>query len=73
VADFRRGAEFITLDYSDSPRPVVYTGIAVTLDSLQCQLLRDDDTIQRAAGRYRGKLDALDCPSCGSRSNTCPA
>jgi hypothetical protein len=66
VADFRRGAEFITLDYSDSPRPVVYTGIAVTLDSLQCQLLRDDDTIQRAAGRYRGKLDALDCPSCGS-------
>ncbi|HEX5343106.1 MAG TPA: DUF4178 domain-containing protein [Duganella sp.] len=66
VADFRRGAEFITLDYSDSPRPVVYTGIAVTLDSLQCQLLRDEDTIQRAAGRYRGKLDALDCTSCGS-------
>jgi hypothetical protein len=66
VVDFRRGVEFITLDYSDSPRPVVYTGLAVTLDSLQCQLLRDDDTIQRAAGRYRGKLDALDCPSCGS-------
>ncbi|MRX06964.1 DUF4178 domain-containing protein [Pseudoduganella sp. FT25W] len=66
VADFRRGVEFITLDYSDSPRPVVYTGLAVTLDSLQCQLLRDDDTIQRAAGRYRGKLDALDCPSCGT-------
>ena len=66
VADFRRGAEFLTLDYSDGPQPVVYTGIAVTLDSLQCQLLRDDDTIQRAAGRYRGKLDALDCPSCGS-------
>lgn len=66
VADFRRGVEFITLDYSDGPRPVIYTGIAVTLDSLQCQLLRDDDTIQRAAGRYRGKLDALDCPSCGS-------
>src|SRR5471032_2559840 len=65
VADFRRGQEFITLDYSDSPRPVVYTGLAVTLDSLQCQLLRDDDAIQRAAGRYRGKLDALDCPSCG--------
>lgn len=66
VADFRRGVEFITLDYSDAPRPVVYTGLAVTLESLQCQLLRDDDTIQRAAGRYRGKLDALDCPSCGS-------
>lgn len=66
VADFRRGVEFITLDYSDGPRPVVYTGLSVTLDSMQCQLLRDDDTIQRAAGRYRGKLDALDCPSCGS-------
>ncbi|NVD70719.1 DUF4178 domain-containing protein [Duganella sp. BJB488] len=66
VADFRRGGEFITLDYSDSPRPVVYTGLAVTLESMKCQLLRDDDTIQRAAGRYRGKLDALDCPSCGS-------
>jgi predicted RNA-binding Zn-ribbon protein involved in translation (DUF1610 family) len=66
VADFRRGVEFITLDYSDAPRPVVYTGLAVTLESMQCQLLRDADAIQRAAGRYRGKLDALDCPSCGS-------
>nr|WP_229262049.1 DUF4178 domain-containing protein [Duganella guangzhouensis] len=66
VADFRRGVEFITLDYSDGPQPVIYTGLSVTLESLQCQLLRDDDTIQRAAGRYRGKLDALDCPSCGS-------
>nr|WP_315394105.1 DUF4178 domain-containing protein [uncultured Duganella sp.] len=66
VADFRRGTEFITLDYSDSPRPIIYTGMAVTLESLRMQLLRDDDTIQRAAGRYRGKLDALDCPSCGS-------
>lgn len=66
VADFRRGAEFITLDYSDGPQPVVYTGQSVTLDGLQCQLLRDADTIARAAGRYRGKLDALDCPACGS-------
>jgi len=66
VADFRRGLEFITLDYSDGPQPVIYTGLAVTLDSLQCQLLRDDDTIQRASGRYRGKLSALDCPACGS-------
>lgn len=66
VADFRRGTEFITLDYSDGPQPVIYTGLSVTLDSLQCQLLRDDDTIQRAAGRYRGKLSALDCPACGS-------
>src|SRR5471032_207675 len=66
VADFRRGGEFFTLDYSDGPQPVVYAGVAVTLDSLQCQLLRDDDTILRSAGKYRGKLDALDCPSCGS-------
>src|SRR5471030_191190 len=66
VADFRRGGEFFTLDYSDSPQPTVYAGVAVTLDSLQCQLLRDDDTILRSAGKYRGKLDALDCPSCGS-------
>lgn len=66
VADFRRGASFLTLDYSDGPSPVVYTGQAVTLESLQCQLLRDEDQIQRSAGRYRGKLDALDCPSCGS-------
>jgi len=65
VADFRRGKEFITLDYSDGA-PVVYTGAAVTLDSLQPQLLRDEDTILRASGRYRGKLAALDCPSCGS-------
>jgi predicted RNA-binding Zn-ribbon protein involved in translation (DUF1610 family) len=66
VADFRRGGEFITLDYSDAPRPTVYTGVAVTLEAMQCQLLREDDAIQRSAGRYRGKLDALDCPSCGS-------
>lgn len=66
VADFRRGAEFITLDYSDSPRPVIYTGVAVKLEALRMQLLRDDETIQRSARRYRGKLDALDCPSCGS-------
>ncbi len=72
VADFRRGSEFITLDYSDGPQPVVYTGLAVTLDSLQCQLLRDDDAIQRAAGRYRGKLSALDCPACGSQIKYLP-
>jgi hypothetical protein len=72
VADFRRGSEFITLDYSDGAQPVIYTGLAVTLASLQCQLLRDDDAIARAAGRYRGKLDALDCPSCGSQIKYLP-
>jgi len=65
VADFRSGGDFLTLDYSDGDQPVVYSGVAVTLDEMHCQLLRDDDVIQRSAGRYRGKLSALDCPSCG--------
>lgn len=72
VADFRSGAVFVTLDYSDGPQAQAYSGAAVTLDSLQCQLLRDDDEIKRSAGRYRGKLDALDCPSCGSPINYVP-
>jgi ribosomal protein S27E len=73
VADFRCGDQFLTLDYSDieeesggAVRPVVYTGAAVTLASLKCQLLRDDEQILHSAGKYRGKLDALDCPSCGT-------
>jgi hypothetical protein len=67
VADLRSGAAFATLDYSDdADHPVLYTGQAVTLDELKCQLLRDDEQIKASAGKYRGKLDALDCPSCGS-------
>ncbi len=66
VADFRLGANFVTLDYSDGERPVVYTGMSLTLADMKCQLLRDDEAIKAAAGRYRGKLDALDCPQCGS-------
>jgi ribosomal protein S27E len=66
VADFRRGANFVTLDYSDEGPPMLYTGVPVTLESMQMQLLRDDDRIKESAGRYRGKLDKLDCPSCGS-------
>lgn len=65
VADLRDGAGFATLDYSDGAVPDVYTGTSVTLESMQCQLLRDDDEIRRTAGRHRGKLSALDCPSCG--------
>ncbi|KQV90101.1 hypothetical protein ASD15_25860 [Massilia sp. Root351] len=72
VADFRRGGTFLTLDYSDGPEPVVYTGVSVTLEAMQCQLLRDDEQIQRSAGRYRGKLTALDCPSCGGAINYLP-
>ena len=66
VADLRTGASFITLDYSDAGTPAVYTGHPVTLDGMKCQLLRDDEQIKASAGRYRGKLDALECPSCGA-------
>ena len=66
VADLRNYASFATLDYTDGPEPVLYQGVAVTLEGMQCQLLRDQEAIARTAGKYRGKLDALDCPSCGS-------
>jgi hypothetical protein len=66
VADLRSGSRFLTLDYSDSNVPIVYTGSAVTLESLQCQLLRDDDQVRTSAGKYKGKVEALACPSCGS-------
>jgi uncharacterized protein (DUF983 family) len=68
VADFRAGASFATLDYSDSDSdvPTLFTGGAVTLEGMKCQLLRDDERIRESAGKYRGKLDALECPSCGS-------
>lgn len=66
VADFRQGGHFLTIDYSDEGPPLLYTGVAVTLESMQCQLLRDVEEIKRTTGRYRGKLDALDCPSCGT-------
>ncbi|MDB5961963.1 MAG: rane protein [Massilia sp.] len=72
VADFRDGAAFITLDYSDGDTPVLYKGVAVTLEQMQCQLLRDDDVIKAAAGKYRGRLEALDCPSCGSAISYLP-
>lgn len=66
VADFRAGASFVTLDYSDSDTPALYNGVAVTLEEMKCQLLRDDERIKESAGKYRGKLDALECPSCGT-------
>ncbi len=66
VADFRRGNQFLTLDYSGGDTPRSYIGQAVTLEQLACQLLRDDDAVKTSAGKYKGKVDALDCPSCGS-------
>lgn len=66
VADFRRALDFLTLDYSDGPQPVLYLGAAVTLSGLRCQLLRDDETILASAGRYRGRVTSLSCPHCGT-------
>jgi hypothetical protein len=72
VADLRAATTFATLDYSDGDTPQLYLGRAVTLQALQCQLLRDDTAIEQTAGRYRGKLTALACPSCGSQIQYLP-
>lgn len=72
AADFRRGGQFLTIDYSEEGPPLLYTGVAVTLEAMQCQLLRDVDEIKRTTGRYRGKLDALDCPNCGTQIKYLP-
>ena len=65
VADFRDEANFITLDYSEGD-PLLFIGQAVTLEDMQCQLLREDDQIKESTGKFRGKVDALECPSCGT-------
>ena len=77
VADFRGGSRFMTLDYSDldlpgnttrgtrTRQPKAYTGSSVRLDQMHCQLLRDDDTLQAASGKFHGKVDSLACPACG--------
>jgi uncharacterized protein (DUF983 family) len=72
VADLRQGRAFITLDYSDGDKPVLYAGTAVTLEQMQCQLLRDDEAIKASAGRYRGKASSLLCPQCGTSINYLP-
>jgi predicted RNA-binding Zn-ribbon protein involved in translation (DUF1610 family) len=66
VADFRSAAGFATLDYSDGDKPVLYSGTAVTLEEMRCQLLRDDEQIKESAGRYRARVTSLECPSCGT-------
>ena len=52
--------------------PKVYSGQAVSLTQLKCQLLRDDDAIKESAGKFPGKLTPLECPSCGSAVNYVP-
>jgi uncharacterized protein (DUF983 family) len=71
TADFRRGNVFFTLDYSDDV-PKVYFGRAVTLEQMECQLLRDRDDIKSSAGKFKGRVGALDCPSCGSSIKYAP-
>lgn len=66
VADFRRERSFVTLDYSDSDTPQLYKGYAVTLGQLKFQLLRDDEQIKASAGKYRGRVESLSCPACGT-------
>lgn len=72
TADFRVGALFLTLDYSEGESPVCYAGHPVTLQDLQCQWLKDEeelarDQAARAGDRAaQGSLQALDCPNCGS-------
>lgn len=72
VADLRQGKWFLTLDYSDGYPPKVYRGSAVKIDALQCQLLRGTEEIRDAAGRYKGKVGMLACPSCGASANFSP-
>ena len=66
VADFRRERQFLTLDYSDGDKPLLYKGFAVTLPELTFQLLRDDEQIKASAGKYRGRVESLLCPACGT-------
>jgi hypothetical protein len=69
VADFRAEDRFLSLDYSDGDPARVYLGRAVELADLEPQLLREPDQIAAAAGRFRGKVSALACPSCGAPVN----
>ena len=66
VADFRAKDRFMTLDYSDPASARVYVGDGVDLGVLSVQLLRDPAQISDSAGRFRGKIAALKCPSCGA-------
>lgn len=66
VADFRAGKNFLTLDYSDSQLPTAYEGMAVTLEALKCQLLRDAHEIEASAGKLPGSVANLECPNCGA-------
>lgn len=73
VADYRQAHRFLTLDYSDSPKPRRYMGKAVGLEDLKCQLLRAPEQIRRSAGHLRGEASTLACPACGASIHWRPA
>lgn len=62
VVDARRGAAFVTVDYSDGT-PVAYVGAtdAITFDA--ATLRARDDVLASAIG-YRGDIVPLACPQC---------
>ncbi|MES2205943.1 MAG: DUF4178 domain-containing protein [Pseudomonadota bacterium] len=76
VADFRYKNTFLTLDYSDCQEqhqnnqqhllPKVFSGEAVTPETLKCQHLRHEEDIHLSAGHYKGKVDQLACTACGN-------
>lgn len=67
VVDLRRGAEFVTLDYSFPPQVQVFLGRGYDdWPALRAQGLRRPFEIKDAAGRFKGKTAQLMCPSCGS-------
>lgn len=67
VVDLRRGADFVTLDYSFPPKVDVFVGKGYRdWSNLRAQGLRRPFEIKDAAGRFKGKTAQLACPSCGS-------
>jgi ribosomal protein S27E len=72
VADFRAGDGFMSLDYSEPDAVRFYLGQGVELAALKPQLLRDASEVEDTAGRFRGKVSALSCPSCGAPVKCAP-
>jgi hypothetical protein len=65
VADFRAEGDFLTLDFSESSPPQLYQGRFLVDSELPLQNLRAVDEIVGTANTYKGKVQALECPSCG--------
>ncbi len=75
VIDVRYQREFATLDYGekgpDAP-PTVFQGVAVTLEQLNMQLLKDERQRNQSISNSKDNketINKLDCPNCGSPIN----